>query len=204
MAVTRAVSDATIAEAAEVVRDGGLVVYPTETCYGLGCDATNPAAVAKVYEAKGRDPSKGLTAVVADLAMAEGYGRLTAEERRVAEAFMPGPLTLVVEKRPSYPDATNRDFAFRVPGSATARELARAAGVPVVATSANVAGGEERYRVEDIDAALLEHVDLVLDAGELDRAEPSTVTSITGERANVHRDGPVTGDEIEAILHGDG
>ncbi|MDY6762009.1 MAG: L-threonylcarbamoyladenylate synthase [Candidatus Nanohaloarchaea archaeon] len=191
-----------VARAASVVQEGGTVIYPTETCYGLGCDATDPEAIEQVYDIKQRPREKGLTAIVADLAMAEEYCVLSDRERAVVEAFMPGPLTLVAEKTDAVPDTLNEALAFRVPGSEVARLLPEKAGVPVVATSANVSGAPSSYRVEEVSEEVVDAVDVVLDAGELEESASSTVISISETRVTVHRDGPVTRDKVEAVLHG--
>lgn len=202
MAVRAAVDEETVAAAAEVVAGGGTVIYPTETCYGIGCDATDPEAVSRVYELKDRPRERKLTVIVDSVATAERYAELTGDERALVERFMPGPLTIVAAKRETFPDLTNHDFAFRIPGNRAARTLAREAGVPVVATSANVSGNPENYRVDDIAPRLRQGVDRILDAGELARQEPSTVIGIRDGEIIVHREGPVTRDELEAVLHG--
>ncbi|MFB6294525.1 MAG: L-threonylcarbamoyladenylate synthase [Candidatus Nanohaloarchaea archaeon] len=201
MAVTVDDSSNGIEQAADTVRDGGTVIYPTETCYGLGCDATDAEAVERIYELKQRPREKGLTCIVADLATAEQYCRLTDTERALVEALMPGPLTLVAEKTGKVPDVLNTAFAFRIPGSETAQRLAEEAGVPVVATSANVSGDPSRYRVDEISTDIRSQVDVVIDAGELEREEPSTVVAVQDGDVVVHRAGPVSRDAIEETLH---
>ncbi len=200
MAVTVGDTRDGIRQAAATVRDGGTVIYPTETCYGLGCDATDGDAVKRVYDIKERPREKGLTCIVSDVEMAEQYCRLSDRERAVVDAFMPGPVTLVAEKTGALPDVLNSAFVFRIPGSDTARQLADAAGVPVVATSANVSGGESRYRVDDIAADVRDAVDMVVDAGALDQLSPSTIVELRENNVVVHREGPVTREEIEDIL----
>lgn len=199
----RQVSAAAVAEAADTVRSGGTVIYPTETCYGLGCDATDTDAVERVYALKERPREKKLTVIVDSLATAEEYCHLSEQERQVCEAFMPGPLTLVAEKRETVPDLLNTDFAFRIPGNGTARQLAAEVGVPVVATSANISGAESNFRVDSIAPAIREEVDCTLDAGELEPTPSSTVIGLTDGSVTVHRDGPVTKDDVEAVLGGD-
>ncbi|MDY6776522.1 MAG: L-threonylcarbamoyladenylate synthase [Candidatus Nanohaloarchaea archaeon] len=198
----RKVSDRSINEAVEKIWSGGIVVYPTETCYGIGCDATDAEAVDRIYDLKDRPRDKGLTVVVGSLETAEEYAELSEEERSICRELMPGPLTLVAEKKDGVPGVLNEDFAFRIPGSETARRLAERSGVPLVATSANVSGEPSRYTVEDIEDAILESSDLVLDAGELERREPSTVIGLTGEGLKVYREGPVKREDVEAVLDG--
>ncbi len=198
----RDVTPAAISDAAARIRDGGTVIYPTETCYGIGCDATNEEAVERIYDIKQRPRAKKLTVIVDSLTTAEQYCHLSEQERAVCEAFMPGPLTLVAEKRENVPDLLNTDFAFRIPGNRTARSLAEEAGVPVVATSANLSGTGGKYRVEDIAAEVVNAVDVVLDGGRLEETPSSTVIGLTDGDVTVHRDGPVTRDDVEAVIGG--
>lgn len=200
MAVTVQPGDAGIATAADTVRDGGTIIYPTETCYGLGGDALDEAVIDRVYELKERPRSKGLTVIVADLAMAEEHAVLTERERRVCRALMPGPLTLIARKQEHVPAALNTHFAFRVPGNAVTRRIVAEAGVPVIATSANISGEPSCYRVEAIADSIRTDVDCVVDAGELARQEPSTVIDLTAEGITVYREGPVDRSTVEEVL----
>lgn len=188
--------------AAATIRDGGLAIYPTETCYGLGCDALNEAAIESVYAAKQRPREKGLTVIVSSREMVEQYCRLSTVERRLCDAFMPGPLTLVANKMETVPDLLNTGFVFRIPGNTVARRLCEAAGGPVVATSANISGRGPHYDVADIENQVVEAADTVLDAGTLDKQEPSTIVEVVDGTVQVHRDGPVAVNEIEAVVHG--
>ena len=135
-----------IADAVAALRRGDLVAFPTETVYGLGADATNARAVAAIFEAKGRPRFNPLIVHVADVAAAERLGRLTALGRRLADAFWPGPLTLVLEQAAGLPDRRSghgracRRLRVRVPAHAIAQRLLAEAGVPVAAPSANRSG----------------------------------------------------------------
>lgn len=188
------------ATAAEAVRQGGTIIYPTETCYGLGGDALDEAVIEEVYALKQRPRAKGLTVIVANLAMAEEHAVLTERERRVCRALMPGPLTLIAAKREHVPDALNTHFAFRVPASAIARRIAAEAEVPVIATSANLSGEPSRYRVADIAGSIRDEVACVVDAGELEEEQPSTVIHLTEDGVEVHRDGPIDRSTVEEVL----
>lgn len=187
-----------IAEAREVIQDGGLVIFPTETAYGIAADATDREAIRKVYEAKQRPRSKGLTAIVSSVEQAEEYAELTEREKKLVEEFMPGPLTLVAEKKENVPDNLNSDFAFRIPGSETARKLAKK--TPVTATSANISGKKTSYRIEDIGKELLEKADLVLDRGHLEPSPTSTIAELSDGKLVVHREGPIKKEEIQKFL----
>lgn len=187
-----------VEEARQVIKEGGLVIFPTETAYGIAADALNPDVVEKVYEAKERLQEKKLTAIVENLAQAEEHAELTDNERKIIEELMPGPLTLVAEKKARVPEVLNEEFVFRIPGSEVARELA--AHGPVTATSANISGEETSYRVEDISPELKEKVDYIVDAGELEPSATSTIAEVNNSDVVIHRKGPVTREEIEEVL----
>jgi len=186
-----------VERAVRAVRDGGLVVYPTETAYGLGADALDPDAVRRVFEAKGRDRSKPVSMAVPTLEVAREYTSLTAREESFAEAFLPGPVTLVVSRREVVPDAltAGRDrVGVRIPDHAGALALLRRTG-PLTATSANVSGtGSVRHPV-DLDERIRDGA-VVLDGGETPGGG-STVVDV--ERSVLHRRGELA-DEIESWL----
>ena len=187
-----------IEEGKKVIEEGGLVVFPTETAYGIATDATSREAVEKVYEAKQRPRSKGLTAIVDSLETAEKYAELSDRERKVIEEFMPGPLTLVAEKKDSVPDNLNEDFAFRISSGEVADELSDVG--PITATSANVSGQDTSYSIADISDELLDKVNYVIDAGELDDGPTSTIAEVVDGEVKVHREGPIKKQELEKVL----
>ena len=187
-----------VEEARRVLADGGLVVYPTETAYGIGCDALNPDAVERVYEAKQRPREKGLTVICSSLKQVENHASLTSAERRLVERLMPGPLTLVVAPKEHVPGNLNESFAFRVSSSELCRDLA--SDFPVVATSANISGRETSYSVHEISEELLDEADALMDRGGLEPSPTSTVAEITDGDIQVHRSGPVSKSDMEAVL----
>jgi L-threonylcarbamoyladenylate synthase len=192
------ISDEDLEKAKKVIENGGLVVLPTETAYGIAADATNAFAVEKVYEAKDRPRSKGLTTIVDSLETAESYGDLSEEEKKVIKEFMPGPMTLVARKSEGLPPALNEDFVFRISSGEVASRLAEVG--PITATSANISGEETSYSVQDISQALLDEVDYVLDAGELEASETSSIVEINNGEVEVHREGPVSKAELENVI----
>lgn len=187
-----------IEEASDVIEEGGLVIFPTETAYGLAADALNPDAVEKVYEAKQRPREKGLTVIVSSLEQAEKYTELSSRERKLVEEFMPGPLTLVAEKKEPVPDNLNEKFVFRISSSEVARKLAQ--NTPITATSANIAGEETSYSVDEISRELLDHVNAVVDKGSLEEGPTSTIAEVNNGEVVVHRRGPVKKRELEEAL----
>jgi L-threonylcarbamoyladenylate synthase len=187
-----------VEEAKKVIEDEGLVVFPTETAYGIAADATNHEAVDKVYEAKQRPRSKGLTAIVDSLETAERYAELSEREIKVVREFMPGPLTLVAEKNKGVPRNLNQDLAFRISSGEVASRLSETG--PITATSANISGGKTSYSVEDISGELLEKVNYVVDSGELDPSPTSTIAEVVDGEVMVHREGPIKKKQIEKVV----
>ena len=153
--------------AAAAVNDGELVAYPTETVYGLGADALDPAAVDAVFEAKGRDRDEPISLGVATVDAATEYVTVSDRERAFMDTFLPGPVTVVCQRRDPVPDVltAGRDrVGIRVPDHDIARALLDVAG-PLTATSANVSGEPSARRIDDIQEALRERLAVVLDGG---------------------------------------
>lgn len=190
---------------ADGLRAGALVIYPTDTLYAIGCRALDGAAVHKLREAKGREENKPLPVIVADVADARSLAlRWPDEARRLADAFWPGPLTVVVPAASNVPPellAGASGIAVRVPASDAARRLARLAG-PLVATSANLAGKPPCATVE-LAMAAFPSAGLVFDVGPLEGA-PSTVVDLTGPpgSARVLREGRISTAQVDQAMSG--
>jgi L-threonylcarbamoyladenylate synthase len=199
-----AASEAAIATAAECLRAGGLVAFPTETVYGLGADATNAAAIARLYAAKGRPAFNPLIAHVAEIAAARLIGRFDATAERLAEAFWPGPLTLVL---PMTRDCRVADLAtagldtvaIRIPAHPLAQALLRAVGGPVVAPSANLSGHVSSTTAAHVEADLKGRIDVILDGGPVDVGVESTIVGCFGTPILL-RPGGVPSEAIEAVM----
>ena len=194
-----------IETAAAALRRGGVVAYPTETFYGIGALARDAAAVARIAAAKGRPEGKPLPLVAADRAMVEEVAQVGPLAARLADRFWPGPLTLVLPARPGLPEpvtAGTGTVGIRVPGGEVARALSRAAGGPVVSTSANPAGGPPPVRAGDLEPALRERLDAVLDGGPTPGGLPSTVVAVEGARVRLLRAGAVPFEDVLAAAEG--
>ena len=197
-----------LAEAAGLLRSGRLVAFPTETVYGLGGDASDPAAVAKIFAAKGRPRFNPLIAHLPDAGSARIEGVFDAPAAALAEAFWPGPLTLVV---PAGPGCTVCDLAragldsvaLRVPGSALARDLLAATGRPVAGPSANRSGHVSPTSAAHVLADLDGRLDAVLDGGAARVGVESTVVACLGGAPRLLRPGAVTRAMIRAVLGSD-
>lgn len=186
--------EANIRAAAAALRRGGLVAYPTETYYGLGALATDAAAVARLARAKGRPDGKPLPLLAADRAAVERVAILEGAAARLADAFWPGPLTLVLPARAGLPPevtAGTGTVGVRVPGSEIARALAREAGGPLIATSANLSGDPPTATAADLAPALRVSLEAILDAGPAPGGLPSTVAAIEGGDLRVLRAGAI-------------
>jgi L-threonylcarbamoyladenylate synthase len=184
-----------VARAAETLRAGGVVVYPTETFYGLGALAVDRAAVARLAAAKLRPDGKPLPLLAADLAqVAQVVKRLEPLAERLAAGFWPGPLTLVLPAATGLPPeitAGGTTVGVRVPGGDVARRLARLAGGAIVSTSANLAGEPPACSIADLSPALLARIDGVLDAGPTPGGLASTVVLVEDGAVTLLREGVV-------------
>lgn len=197
--------DRGLAVAAAILAAGGLVAFPTETVYGLGADATDGAAVAGIYLAKGRPRFNPLIAHVPDIETAEGLVLFDPLARRIANAFWPGPLTLVLPVRPDCPvsdlaTAGLDTLAVRVPDHAFARSLLAAIGRPLAAPSANRSGHVSPTRAADVLADLDGRIDAVVDGGETAVGVESTIVQVTDGRVRLLRPGGVTRAALERVL----
>ncbi|GIK09996.1 MAG: hypothetical protein JETCAE02_00690 [Anaerolineaceae bacterium] len=190
-----------IARALEILRAGGLVVFPTDTVYGLGSLAFDQAAIESIYAVKGRPLEKAIPILIADAADLDRLARAVTDlARRLASRFWPGPLTLVLPKRADLPAAVSAadTVGVRVPGHAAARALLRAAG-PMAVTSANLSGRSSPRSAEEAASQLGGRVPLVLDGGETPGGVPSTVVDVSGSVPVILREGPLTLAEINSI-----
>lgn len=191
-----------IRRAAQLIRSGKLVAFPTETVYGLGANALDRNAVQRIYEAKGRPASSPLIVHVAEIAMAEALAaEWTAVARQLAARFWPGPLTLVVPKHSSVPNIVTAGLSavgLRVPAHPIALRLMQLAKVPVAAPSANRFMQLSPTTAEHVRAGLGDRVDMILDGGPAQVGIESTVVSLTGERPVVLRPGIIELEELEA------
>lgn len=198
-------SPAAIEEAAKLLCSGQLVAFPTETVYGLGADATNGEAVARIFQAKGRPRFNPLIAHVPDLTAVEAFAVLTPAARRLAAAFWPGPLTLVLPKTDTSAvsdlvTAGLSTIAVRVPAHPVALDLLRAVGRPVAAPSANRSGHVSATTAAHVAADLGDSVAMILDAGPALHGIESTILDATTAELRLLRPGAVPIEAIATIL----
>jgi L-threonylcarbamoyladenylate synthase len=193
-----------LARAAEIIRKGGVVVYPTETLYGIGADAFNADAIGKIYTVKGRGETKPILVIIDSPMML----RLLADEipgpaQLLMQQFWPGPLTLVFKASTRVPKEVTGGtgtIGVRIPSSLLCVKLSGLCGCPLTSTSANISGGPVCRTIQEIQAVLHEGVDLYLDAGELPDTMPSTVVDVSGDVPRVLREGAVSSELIREVI----
>ena len=197
-------TDDVLALAADALRAGELIAFPTETVYGLGANALDPAAVAKIFAAKGRPATNPLIVHVADESQVGGVTAAWPDEaKKLATKFWPGPLTIVVPKGRNVPDAVTAGgltVAVRCPALASARAIIAAAGVPVAAPSANRSGELSPTTADHVLKSLAGKVHLVFDGGPCVGGLESTVVALTSFQPRLLRPGPITVAQLEAVL----
>jgi L-threonylcarbamoyladenylate synthase len=199
------VSATTISEAARILREGGLVAFPTETVYGLGADATNDHAVARIFAAKSRPEINPLISHLATVDEAEAHGRFSESARKLARAFWPGPLTIVIERSANCSishlcSAGLESVALRVPNHPLALALLKEVGRPVAAPSANRSGRISPTTAEHVRRSLGSAVDMIVDGGPCKVGLESTVIQFEGDTVRLLRPGGLPRQEIERVV----
>ena len=189
---------------AGTLRQGGVIVYPTDTFYGLGADCFSRAALLRITEIKGRPPTKGFLVLVSDAAMARGLAaEVPAAYERLAQAFWPGPLTMILKAAPHLPHelvGPERTIGVRLPALPWLREMVGTAGFPVVSTSANLSGGLEIDSGEEAARQFAAKVDLVVDGGRTAGGRPSTVVDLSSGKPLLRREGPIPRAALERAI----
>lgn len=192
--------------AVETLRFGGVIIFPTDTLYGLGADALSDAAVDKIYQIKGRDKNKPIHCVVSDIAMAQRYAEMNDVSRTLAEIFLPGPLTLILKKREGINSGIVHDIetiGIRIPNNEFCLALAREFNGPITATSANKSGEAPSRTIDSIisqvgQAAIM--VDAAFDAGELPESLPSTVVDLSLDPPVLLREGALPIEKLRKYI----
>lgn len=199
-----AMDSAVMKEAGNILKKGGLVAFPTETVYGLGADALNEEAAKKIYEAKGRPSDNPLIIHIADLeALEKITARIPESGRRLAEAFWPGPLTMIFEKSECVPYGTTGGLdtvAVRMPSDEIARELIREGGGYVAAPSANTSGRPSPTTALHVYEDMKGRIPLILDGGAVRIGLESTIVDLTSEIPAILRPGYISLEMVQAVL----
>jgi L-threonylcarbamoyladenylate synthase len=200
--VISASSPEAIPVALEVLRNGGLVAFPTDTVYGVGALAFDGRAIESIYAAKDRPMEKAIPVLIGDIADLERVGMDIPESaRKLAARFWPGPLTVLVPRRPDLPEAVSATatVGVRVPDHEVARALLREAG-PMAVTSANISGAQSPITAQEVQEQLGGRIRLILDGGSTPGGVPSTLVDCTTPELRLLREGPLSLEELISAL----
>ena len=195
-----------ISEAVETIKNGGVVVYPTDTIYGLGVNALNPEAISRLFKIKRRPSEKAVPVIVNDVEMARKIAYIDYRKNETLKKIWPSPVTIILQKKDTVPDiltGTKDTIGIRIPDSKLARILVSSLGAPITATSANISGEEPSLDIQKIIDRfnqVNDKPDLILDAGILPPSEPSTVLDLSGQKPKILRIGPVKKEQLLDIL----
>ena len=191
-----------LSEAADILRGGGLVVFPTETVYGLGGDGTNADAARKIYAAKGRPSDNPLIIHISNPEDAESYAITNETYYKLAKSFMPGPLTVILPKKDSIPFSVTgglNSVAVRCPSHPIARQIISATGRPIAAPSANLSGKPSPTCARHVIDDLCGRVDMIIDGGSCEIGLESTIIKLDGDVATLLRPGAITADALRCV-----
>ena len=197
------ITDDVLTHAGEILREGGLVVFPTETVYGLGANALDSSAAMKIYAAKGRPSDNPLIVHIASPNEADKYAYTSPEFERLAKAFMPGPITVIMPKKDCIPSTVTGGLdsvGIRCPENEIARKLIKAASVPIAAPSANISGKPSPTNAEHVKGDLDKKVDMIIDGGECAVGLESTIVKIENGKITLLRPGAVTLDMLSTLF----
>jgi L-threonylcarbamoyladenylate synthase len=193
-----------IGRAAQILKKGGVIGYPTETVYGIGCSAFDNRAVSRVSELKHRDPRKALILIAADvIQVADLVETIPEVAERLIETFWPGPLTIVFKasaRLQEFAFRKSKTIAVRVPDSLICLALLKSCGFPLVSTSANRSGEAESTNAQEVIRVFGDELDLIIDGGETPSKIPSTVVDVTRTPIRIIRQGAISEPEISTVL----
>ncbi|MAH21427.1 MAG: threonylcarbamoyl-AMP synthase [Thaumarchaeota archaeon] len=195
-----------ISKASQVVKNGGVIVFPTDTVYGLGCDPQNSSATSRVYSIKGRG-AKPVPILCAGIEEAHRAVNLGVLGEKLAQAFWPGPLTIVaplITSFPGLPTSSNMRLGVRVPAFEPTLRLVKMAGGYMLGTSANLSGEISPRSPHEVTPTIRHSIDLLMDCGETSLGRESTVTDVTSEQIAVIREGAITTTELHEALRARG
>jgi L-threonylcarbamoyladenylate synthase len=198
--VIRSTDENWLSSVRNVIQAGGLVAFPTDTVYGLGCDAFNAKAISRLYQAKRRTRAKALPILLSSSAdMDRVASHVTQEILSIGKAFWPGPLTIVMERHQDLPDEISAEptIGIRIPAHPVTLDILRACG-PLAVSSANVSGGLDARTAPEVLEQLSGRINLLVDGGPSLGSEPSTVIDVTRKLVRILRQGPISMEEILA------
>ena len=192
-----------IQKAINVIKSGGVIVYPTDTLYGLGANALDSSAILRVFKIKNRPLTQALPVIVSDLDMAKKLTFITQEAEQLMKIFWPGPLTIILEKKPIVPQIITggkEGIGLRIPKHVLPLAISKISGLPLIATSANKHGGLSPVEISDVLYQFKEGIDLFIDGGKSEIGFGSTVIDLTRRPPMLLREGSITKENIESII----
>jgi L-threonylcarbamoyladenylate synthase len=196
--------DDLIGRAARVLQNGGVIGYPTETVYGIGCNIFSPAAVKRIYQMKKRETDKAFILIAADIIQIKDIvAEIPETAERLMDNFWPGPLTMVFKASPSLATTEFRrvkTIAVRIPDCAICLALLKACGYPIVSTSANLSGQPAATTAQEVISPFNDYLDLIVDGGKTPSDIPSTVVDLTKSPVKIVREGAISKLEINTVL----
>ena len=191
-------------EPAQIIKKGGIVIFPTETVYGIGTNGLDENAIRKLYEVKQRPLNKPISLLVNNIEMVEKIAKnITEVEYKLMERFFPGPLTIIFEKRDVVPDiltSNTNTIGIRMPSGEIAKKLIEFAGVPIATSSSNISGRPSGTNITDIKKDFEGKVDCFIDNGESELGIPSTVIRIIDNIPHILRQGAISEEEIRKVI----
>ena len=198
MSKTIALSDYDLAthEAKKCLLSDGLFIYPTDTLYGIGCNALSSAAVNKIYSAKLRAQGKPLSVIMSDLQMIRNYCIVSPQQEKILLSLLPGPYTFILKLKHKLPVSPTLEVGVRVPEHIFVRVLSKDLSIPIVSTSANLSGKKDTAKFSELDTRVISQADLLIDGGKCLYSQPSTVIDLI--RMKIVRKGAIKkGDKFE-------
>lgn len=191
-------------EPAKIIKDGGIVVFPTETVYGIGTNGLNEKAIRKLYEVKQRPLSKPISLLVSNIEMVNIVAKNISElEYKIMDTFFPGPLTIILEKKDIVPNiltANTNTVGIRMPSGKIARKLIEYANVPIATPSANITGRPSGTNIKQIQKDFEGKVDYFIDNGESELGIPSTIVRVINNEVHILRQGSISKEEINNVM----
>jgi len=201
--VTERVKSQVLRDGVKALEGGGVLVVPTDTSYGLAVDATTANAVLKVFKLKKRPFNSPIHIIVNSVRMGMDYADFTPEALKLAEVFLPGSLTVILNSRENLPElltARKSTIGIRIPKKNLVLELVELFKKPITATSANIHGEPDVYSIEDLPWEIGKNVDMIIDEGRLPEVKPSTLVDLTSWPPKILRKGPISSHEIFEVL----
>ena len=172
----------TINQAVSVIRHGGILIYPTDTLYGIGGDATNQNVVEKIYRVKERDSNKSLSIILPSIAAIKKYCEVSRQQEKILKKYLPGPYTFILKLRKNLPVTTNGKVGVRIPDYPSLLRICRLVDTPLITTSANLSGESDAQKLGEVNTTLLHKVDFAIDGGKTKYSMGSTVVDMVDNR----------------------